>query len=63
MYTVPEAGKILDLGRSSAFAAAARGDIPTIRIGGRVLVPKKALEPLLESAGRSWPDGESSAHT
>lgn len=44
---VPEAGRILGLSRNAAYDAAARGEIPTIRIGKRLLVPKAALERLL----------------
>ena len=43
----PDAGRALGLGRNSTYVAAARGDIPTIKIGKRILVPKKALERLL----------------
>jgi len=46
-YSVPEAGEILGVGRSLAFAAASDGTIPTIRIGKRLLVPRAALEKLL----------------
>jgi hypothetical protein len=41
VMSVPDAGKELDLGVSSSYAAAARGEIPTIRIGRRLLVPIK----------------------
>ena len=44
---VPEAGKYLGLSRSSAYAAAKRGDLPTIRIGGRVVVPTARLRQLV----------------
>jgi excisionase family DNA binding protein len=44
---VPEAGRILGLSRNAAYDAAARGDIPTIRIGKRLLVPKAALDRML----------------
>ncbi|MEF2074368.1 DNA-binding protein [Consotaella aegiceratis] len=38
--SVPDAGRLFyDLGRNASYEAAKRGDIPTIRIGGRVLVP------------------------
>ncbi len=42
--TVPEAGEELGIGRNSAYAAAKRGEIPTIRIGSRILVPCAAFE-------------------
>ena len=47
----PETGQLLGLGRSSTFEAARRGQIPTLRIGRRLLVPRSALSRLLESAG------------
>ena len=48
--TVPEAAKILGIGRSNAYTAARNGDIPVIKIGGRNLVPVAALERLLQGA-------------
>ena len=33
----PDAGNLLGLSRGATYQAAQRGDIPTIRIGGRVL--------------------------
>ena len=39
VMSVPEAGEKLDLGREASYRAAARGDIPTIRIGGALKVP------------------------
>jgi hypothetical protein len=46
-FTVEQAGKILGISRASAFAAANRGDIPVIRIGKRLIVPRRGLERLL----------------
>ena len=48
---VPEAGEMLGLNRNAAYAAAKRGDIPTIRIGKLIKVPKMAFDRLLERAG------------
>ncbi len=45
--TVPEAGQILGLSRALAYDAAARGEIPTLRIGRRLLVPTAQLLGLL----------------
>jgi hypothetical protein len=39
-YTVVEAGKLIGLGRDSSYAAAARGDFPTVKVGRLILVPK-----------------------
>lgn len=49
--SIPEAGKALGIGRSAAYEAARTGQLPTIRIGKRLLVPIIALERLLEQAG------------
>lgn len=48
--SVEEAAKILGIGRGSAYEAVRRGEIPSIRLGKRLVVPKQALEQLL--AGR-----------
>ena len=37
--TVPRAGESLGLCRNASYRAAKRGDIKTIRIGGRLVVP------------------------
>ena len=50
--SVPEAGRLLGIGRNSAYDAAASGDIPTIRIGRRLLVPKIAFDRMLAEAGQ-----------
>jgi len=46
-FTVEETAKILGIGRNSAYEAVTRGEIPVIRVGKRLLVPKTALEKLL----------------
>ncbi len=45
--TVEHAGKLLGVSRSSAYRAAARDEIPTIRIGRRLLVPTAKLLAML----------------
>ena len=46
--SVPEAGKrYFDLSRNASYAAAARGEIPTLRIGKLLRVPVRALERML----------------
>jgi excisionase family DNA binding protein len=45
--SVPQAGEILGISRSSAFQAAASGELPVIRIGKRLLVSRAALERML----------------
>jgi excisionase family DNA binding protein len=51
VLTVPEAGKLLGLSKNPAYSAAARGEIPTIRIGRKLVVPKAALARLLAGEG------------
>lgn len=48
--TVVEAGTVLGLSKDSAYQAANRGEIPTIRIGRRLVVPVPALLRMLETA-------------
>ncbi len=51
--SVPQAGKdYFDMGRNSAYAAAARGEIPTIKIGKLLRVPVVALEEMLRNPKR-----------
>ena len=45
--TVAEAAKCLGICRNSAYEAIARGEIPVVKVGKRLLVPKAALETLL----------------
>ena len=45
--TSVEAAATLGIGRNQAYAAAARGELPVIRMGKRLLVPLAALERLL----------------
>jgi excisionase family DNA binding protein len=47
VMSVPEAGAKLGLGRNASYAAAQRGDLPTIRIGKLLKVPKAAFENML----------------
>jgi excisionase family DNA binding protein len=48
VVTLGEAAKILRISRGSAYEAAKRREIPTIRIGRRLLVPAAALERMLD---------------
>lgn len=45
--TVEEAAGFLGIARGSAYEAARRGDLPTIRVGRRLLVPTAALRRML----------------
>jgi excisionase family DNA binding protein len=48
--TVPEVAKALGVSRMSAYAAVRAGVIPSTRIGRRLLVPRLALDRLIEAA-------------
>jgi excisionase family DNA binding protein len=46
-YTIEEAARVLGICRAVAYRP---GVLPTVRVGGRLLVPRKALERLLAGA-------------
>ena len=45
--SVEEAAKVLGISRNLCYDRVKTGEIPVIKIGKRLLVPKKALEKLL----------------
>jgi excisionase family DNA binding protein len=49
--SVPEAARLLGIGRNTAYEAIRRGELPALRIGRRLLVPRAALESLLSAVG------------
>jgi excisionase family DNA binding protein len=55
--SVPEAARLLGVSRMSAYSAVREGTIPSIRIGRRVLVPRAALDRLLDGAGSTVTQG------
>ena len=55
VMSVPEAGAKLGLGRGAAYEAASKGQIPTIRIGRLLKVPKVAFDRMLEQASNGRP--------
>jgi excisionase family DNA binding protein len=50
VLTVEEVRGRLRLGRSAAYEAIKRGEIPIIRLGRRIVVPRAALERMLKEA-------------
>jgi excisionase family DNA binding protein len=50
---VEEAGNRLGISRNSAYEAAKRGEIPTIKIGRRLLVPEAAFERMFDQPQQS----------
>jgi excisionase family DNA binding protein len=50
VLSVAEAGELLGLSRAFAYELVARGELPVVRFGRRIVVPKAALLELLGSA-------------
>lgn len=48
--TVEQAGELLGISRALAYEMARTGRLPTLRFGKRIVVPKKAIENMLESS-------------
>ncbi len=48
VLTVPEAADLLGICRNAAYEGVRRGEIPSIRIGKRLVVPRAAFEEMLK---------------
>jgi excisionase family DNA binding protein len=48
-YTVEQTAQLLGIGRGLAYDGVRSGDIPSVRIGRRVLIPRHALLSLLNA--------------
>ncbi|MDA1195932.1 MAG: helix-turn-helix domain-containing protein [Planctomycetota bacterium] len=44
LLTVPEAARLLRIGRNLAYELIARGEIPSVRLGRVIRVPRVSLE-------------------
>ncbi|HEY8335295.1 MAG TPA: helix-turn-helix domain-containing protein [Tardiphaga sp.] len=44
VYDLPQVARMLGMSRNSAYAAAGRGEIPVIKIGKLLRVPKAAFD-------------------
>src|SRR5262245_35967561 len=51
-FSVTEAAGRLGISRAFAYELVARGELPCLRFGRRVVVPRKALERLVDAADR-----------
>jgi excisionase family DNA binding protein len=47
---VTEAARLLGIGRTLAYDLVTRGDLPAVRLGRRVLIPRHAIDTLLAGA-------------
>ena len=61
VLTVERAGEILQISRASAYQAVALGEIPSIRIGRRLLVPRAKLMAMLGEREPGVPAGAGSS--
>lgn len=52
-YSVLEAAQKLGLSKNSVYQACAKGEIPHIKIGKRILIPKVSLERLLSGGSQT----------
>jgi excisionase family DNA binding protein len=48
VLTVEEAAQLLRISRQSAYAAVRAGELPVVKIGRRLLVPRHRLEQMLD---------------
>ncbi|MGA2669909.1 MAG: helix-turn-helix domain-containing protein [Dehalococcoidia bacterium] len=52
-YDVKTAAKLLGLSKNSAYQACLTGEIPHLKIGKRILIPRARLEQMLNEAGKA----------
>ena len=53
LLTVPQAAKLLQLGRNRTYELASAGVIPSVRIGNTIRIPRSALERWVEEQARA----------
>jgi excisionase family DNA binding protein len=53
VWSVEEAGRLLGISRAHAYELVTRGELPHLRLGRRVVVPKHAIALLLASVDTS----------
>ena len=58
-WSVPQAGSKVNLSRNAAYAAARRGEIPTIRFGKKLRVPKAKFLKMLSADSTGYRFSES----
>ncbi len=46
-YTVSEAAQIVGISQAAAYRCVKSGEIPSLSLGGRIVIPRKALAELL----------------
>jgi excisionase family DNA binding protein len=51
VLSVTEAAEVLGISRTLAYDLVARRELPSLRLGGRIVIPRRPLERLLEGHG------------
>ncbi len=52
VLTVEAAGRLLGISRGLAYELVARGELPHLRLGRRIVIPRAALEGLVNQVNR-----------
>ena len=55
LLTVSEAAAVLRVSRAFAYELVARGDLPALRLGRRIVIPREAIDHLVTDALASAP--------
>jgi len=53
-YSVKEAASALGISQANAYRAVGANELPHVRIGKRILIPKVALQSLLDQRNDRW---------
>jgi excisionase family DNA binding protein len=61
--SIPQAAQLLGISVSKAYEAARSGELPTLRVGSRVLISRRRLEELIDgpAGGHGPPDRDTVA--
>ena len=46
-YTIDETASVLGISRTHAYRMAASGALPTVRLGSKILIPRRAIDEML----------------
>ena len=52
LFAITEAAVILGIGRTNVYALLKRGELRSVKIGGRRLIPRQALEDFVQDLQR-----------
>ena len=54
-FSVPETAEVLGISRALAYELIARKQLPAVRLGRRLVVPRHAIDTLLQDGGSVTP--------